>query len=301
MIVQGSIAVLGLVCSALPIAATSSGAHATQTEAQVEATQPAFLGVEFEPRAGLGPIALRVVQKSAADTAGVRAGDRFLGIAGTATDSYEDIREILGRRRTGDSVQLVFRRQKEVHVAQAILGSRAPALSTPHDTRLSRVLAVLAPQPGQVFADIGFGRGWLSIALAEAVGQEGLVYAVEIHSPEVEGMQARGIPNIRAVLSKPDDVSLPEQSLDRAVLHDVASHVRDHARPAFYASVGRALKSDGHLTIFGPHGSARAMLDELAGYGFHAEDEEALKGLSNDELDERLAAGIRFYYRKFPN
>ena len=86
-------------------------------------------------------------------------------------------------------------------------------------------------------------------------------------------------------------------SLDTAMLHDVASHVGRSVRPAFYQTVARALKPSGRLVIFGPHGSARSMLDELREYGFIPIDDDELATLSEDALDRRLDAGIVFRYR----
>ena len=99
------------------------------------------------------------------------------------------------------------------------------------------------------------------------------------------------------VFSASDDVLLPENSLDTAMLHDVASHVNRSGRPRFYESVARALKADGRLVIFGPHGKARSMLDELVEYGFRAVNAGELDGLSSQDLDARLEQGIVFTHR----
>ena len=145
--------------------------------------------------------------------------------------------------------------------------------------------------PGQVIADIGAGTGWLSEAIAEAVGTDGIVYAVEIQERLVRQLYRFASPNVVPVLSVPDDVSLPQDSLDTAMLHDVASHVRRSARPRFYQSVARALRPNGRLVIFGPHGKARKMLNELREYGF-VPVEEGEPG----DLDQWLAHGIVFRY-----
>ena len=65
----------------------------------------------------------------------------------------------------------------------------------------------------------------------------------------------------------------------------------------FYASVARALKTEGRLVIFGPHRRAREMLDELRGFGFYPENERKLDELDKRELDAQLKSGIRFRYR----
>ena len=80
------------------------------------------------------------------------------------------------------------------------------------------------------------------------------------------------------------------------MLHDVASHVNRSDRPRFYQTVARALKPGGRLVIFGPHGSARSMLDELRDYGFIPVDDDELATLSHDALDRRLDTGIVFQH-----
>jgi len=247
---------------------------------------------------GPGVLVTRVVPKSAADVAGLRARDRVIGIAGAATDTPDDVRDIIGKHEVGDSVLLVFRRGSELHVVETSLGERQAETMVQRPTKVAGVLDVLRAKKGHVIADIGFGRGWLALGLADVVGPKGLIYAVEIERSKVELMQTQGIPNIKAIHSKKDDVALPGQSLDIAVLHDVASHVSKAGRPSFYASITRALKSDGRLVVFGPHGKARAMLDELALYGFHAENEAELDELPVEELDKHLKAGIRFLYKE---
>ena len=166
----------------------------------------------------------------------------------------------------------------------------------PHAVFYPIVSEVLDVQPGQVIADIGSASGWLSEAIAETLGTDGLVYAVEIKESHVRSLRARSIPNVVPVFSVADDVSLPANSLDTAMLHDVASHVDQAARPRFYESVARALKRNGKLVIFGPHGKARSMLDELREYGFVPPDDEALAALPREDLDERLQQGIVFRY-----
>ena len=160
------------------------------------------------------------------------------------------------------------------------------------------VIRVLDLRPGLVVADIGCGTGWLSAEVAKALSPGGRVYAVEIQKAKVEQVRRRGVANIVAVHSKPDDVSLAENSIDVAFLHDVASHVKRRVRPAFYASIALALRPHGRLVIFGPHGKAESMLEELRRYRFIPEREAELAKMSRRELNRQLKQGIRFRYRK---
>jgi protein-L-isoaspartate O-methyltransferase len=160
--------------------------------------------------------------------------------------------------------------------------------------RTAHVIEVLQARPGQVIADIGCGSGWLAEAIAERVGAEGTVYGLEIQERLVRRLRRWSGPNVVPVFSAPHDVCLPEACLDTAMLHDVASHVARRARPRFYQSLERALKPDGRLVVFGPHGEADTMLRELRRYGFIPVDDDELAGLSPEDLDQQLNDGIVF-------
>lgn len=160
--------------------------------------------------------------------------------------------------------------------------------------RAAHVIRVIGARQGQSIADIGCGDGWLSAAIAKVVGPDGTVYAVEISESSLRQVRQRLVANIKPVLSKKNDVSLPPDSLDTALLHDVADHVQKSARPKLYAGIARALKSEGRLFIFDPHGKAERHLKELAKYGFVPDTDDDLTQLSKAQLDARLQTGIRF-------
>ena len=178
-----------------------------------------------------------------------------------------------------------------------MLYKQAGCVETRQDgTQASNVIEVLDVKPGQVIADIGCGSGWLAEAIASVLGDDGLVYAVEIQEDHIRSLQRSASPNVVPVLSLPDDISLPANSLDTAMLHDVASHIDRSGRPRFYESLARALKPGGHLAIFGPHGGATRMLSEVRGYGFIPTNDAELTELSPEELDEKLEEGIVFLH-----
>ncbi|MEE8143606.1 MAG: methyltransferase domain-containing protein, partial [Planctomycetota bacterium] len=187
--------------------------------------------------------------------------------------------------------------QENLHRVLAQLQARSKEPKKGRKGRAAHVLEVLDLRPGYVAADIGCGNGWLSEAVAKSVGPQGKVFAVDIRESSISKVLERELPNVEPVLSVEDSVTLPVDSLDVAFLHDVAAHVEKKARSRFYASIGRALKPAGRLIIFDPHGDAKEHLQELERYGFLPEQREELSGLSWDELDVQLKAGIRFRYQ----
>ncbi len=249
-----------------------------------------FLGVEMGGARAGGVAITRTIPGSAAAEAGLEAGDVLVRIAGEPMDTSDRVAAAVLRHRPGEQLELALLRDGELLEKVVTLGRRLES-NRRGGSRAAPVIKVLDVQPGQVIADIGSGSGWLSEAIAETLGTDGLVYAVEIDETHVRRLRRWSNPNVVPVFSVPDDVSLPENSLDTAMLHDVASHVDRAARPRFYESVARALKREGRLFIFDPHGGARSMLDELREYGFVPLGDEA-----EGDLDRRLQNGIVFRY-----
>ena len=175
------------------------------------------------------------------------------------------------------------------------LACSAAAAGWPHED--AELLRVLDLKPGMMIADIGCGNGRIAALVAGEVGPEGLVFAVEIDEKRVTQVLERGIPNVLAVLSMPNDVSLEPASLDLAFMHDVAAHVEQAARPEFYSSLARALKPQGVLVIFGHHADTHKIFEEVGRYGFRPEDPGATAELTAHDLDALMEAGVRFRYQ----
>lgn len=99
--------------------------------------------------------------------------------------------------------------------------------------QINRVMDTLGIEPGKSVADIGAGSGWFTVRAGKRVGENGTVYAVDIN-PEAtryvnERAQKEHLPNVKTVLSQPDDPLLPVHSVDAVLLlktyHEVAHPV----------------------------------------------------------------------------
>ncbi|MFN2509719.1 MAG: methyltransferase domain-containing protein [Chthoniobacterales bacterium] len=96
--------------------------------------------------------------------------------------------------------------------------------------QIEHVMDLLGLKEGSRVADIGAGSGWFSVRAARRVGKSGVVYAVEINRDYLRHIKQRAarekLPNVRAVLGKPDDPRLPPRSVDAVLLlkayHEVA-------------------------------------------------------------------------------
>jgi SAM-dependent methyltransferase len=248
-----------------------------------------FLGVQLGASREGGVRIDRVVDDSAASRGGIEAGDVLLVFDGTAVHTADRLGEAISARRPGDDVEVVLLRAGERVTTRVELGRRPPE---DRRERAAHVIEVLGVRPGQAIADIGCGSGWLAAAIAEAAGPEGTVYAVEIQARLVRRLHRRAGATVVPVLSAPDDVCLPADCLDTAMLHDVASHIDRDARSGFYRSLARALRPGGRVVVFGPHGRADSMLAELRVHGLVPVDADALSALAPADLDRRLEDGI---------
>ncbi len=115
----------------------------------------------------------------------------------------------------------------------------------------NEVLASVELREGDIVADIGAGTGLYSLLFADAVGQSGHVYAVDIEPLFLDLINRRaedlGLYNITAVLGRQNDVSLPEQSVDVVFVADTYHYFEN--REEIMRTVMKALKPGGSLII----------------------------------------------------
>ena len=265
-------------------------AGAADTASVEGAEARAFIGIAMGGSSDGGTRVESVIPGTAAEKSGLAAGDVILRIDDTPTDSPRRVREAIASLHPGDEIEIELLRSGELRKIRLELGPRPEELELRRE-RADHVLEVLRLRPGQDVADIGCGSGWLSEAIATELDGSGKVYAVEVDENHVESLRRRALPGVVPVLSEPGDVSLPEGSVDIAMLHDVASHIDRDARESFYLSVRRALRHGGRLVVFGPHGEAETMLEVLRANGFVPLD-DGLATLDADELDRHLSDGI---------
>jgi hypothetical protein len=252
-----------------------------------------FMGIEMGAVIDGGVPITRIIPNTAAERFGLEVGDVILSVDESPTGSPALVGGAVTSRQPGDVIEIELVRSGERRTIRLELGIRPGDLELRRE-RADLVLDVLQLRPGLDVADIGCGSGWLSEAIAIELDGNGTVYAVELDEERIESLKRRALPGVVPILSKPGDISLRKRSLDIAMLHDVASHVDEDVRASFYDSVKRALRRGARLVVFGPHGEAETMLEVLRDHGFEPVDEQALAGLSTDDLDRRLDEGIVF-------
>jgi ubiquinone/menaquinone biosynthesis C-methylase UbiE len=116
---------------------------------------------------------------------------------------------------------------------------------------MPRLQAALGLRTGMMVADVGAGRGQLTLALAAAVGPTGHVFSSEIDLARMAALREKvvqaGLRNVTVVEAKASDSGLPAGCCDAIVLRRVYHHVTDPA--ATNASLLRALRPGGVLAV----------------------------------------------------
>lgn len=109
----------------------------------------------------------------------------------------------------------------------------------------------LQVKPGMVICDLGCGNGYHTLPLAEAVGETGKIYGVDVQPEMIEMLQkrieAKGIKNIEPIQGLYHDPKLPPNTCDMILLVDV---YHEFSHPVqMLAGMRAALKPDGLLVL----------------------------------------------------
>jgi ubiquinone/menaquinone biosynthesis C-methylase UbiE len=96
---------------------------------------------------------------------------------------------------------------------------------------MPRLRHELALNPGMSVADVGAGRGELTVALAAEVGPSGQVFSSDIDTQALEQIRARiaaaALQNVKVVQAHARDTGLPTHCCEAVVLRRVYHHLSD--------------------------------------------------------------------------
>lgn len=117
--------------------------------------------------------------------------------------------------------------------------------------KIDEVVRCLQLRPGDVVADIGAGTGAYTIPFAQAVAPTGRVFGVDIHQDLLDYIDSKAsrenVRNLRTILAKLDDPSLPKDQVDVAFFNDVFHNTND--REAYLKVLASYLKPTGRIVI----------------------------------------------------
>lgn len=128
-----------------------------------------------------------------------------------------------------------------------------------------KVLQKLGIEEGQTVLDFGCGPGSYTVPAARMVGEEGRVYALDVHPLAIKVVREKankeGLSNITTILSD-RDTKLPDESMDVVLFYDTIHMIR-HKR-ALLEELHRVMKPNGLLSIWVGHMKVDDVL-EIAG------------------------------------
>src|SRR5688572_12962808 len=119
------------------------------------------------------------------------------------------------------------------------------------EERPELLIAALHIRRGATVADIGSGTGYFTWRLAEQVGTQGKVYAVDVQQSMLDltraAVEQRKLSNVEYVLATERSTRLPERSVD---LVFIAYAYHEFGDPeGMMASIRRALKPGGRVVV----------------------------------------------------
>jgi ubiquinone/menaquinone biosynthesis C-methylase UbiE len=113
------------------------------------------------------------------------------------------------------------------------------------------ITRILELKPGMAVADVGAGTGLFTRLIADAVGDRGRVFAVDVSKAFLDHIareaKTRGQTQIETIRGTQDSTNLPAGSVDLIFLCDVYHHLEKHEK--ILASIHQALRVHGVLVV----------------------------------------------------
>ena len=168
------------------------------------------------------------------------------------TLTSEDIDQLVAYLRTLRTLWPLNPGLVERDIAPAT--ENAPFFNRPQrdkEERPEQLLSALQIRPGATVADIGSGTGYFTWRLAQHVGRQGKVYAVDVQQSMLDltkaAVAAHKLSNVEYVLATDSSPRLPERSVDFVF---IAYAYHEFGDPdAVMAAIRRALKPGGRVLV----------------------------------------------------
>ena len=121
-------------------------------------------------------------------------------------------------------------------------------------------------QPGMTVVDYGCGPGRYTTEFARLVGDEGVVYAVDLLDIALEQtgkrLEKMGVCNVNLVKADGYDTGIPDGAADMVFAIDMIHHIDDI--PALLREIWRISTPDASLVFSGGHMSRRAVKTKVS-------------------------------------
>lgn len=113
------------------------------------------------------------------------------------------------------------------------------------------VVASLGLMPGDIVADLGSGGGYFTYPMAEAVGEGGRIYAVDVDESLLAYVasqaEKRGLPQIETVLAPEAGLGLPDAAVNLIFLSNVFHHLPDQVE--YFRRARSTLRDQGRIAV----------------------------------------------------
>ena len=133
-----------------------------------------------------------------------------------------------------------------------------------------KLLKAAGLKPGQKVLEVGCGPGFFTIPAAKIVGNEGFIYAVDVHPLAIKRVQKKvergGIKNVSPVLANASNTGLPDRSIDLAFLFGlryIAGGLEN-----VIVEMRRILRPGAVLSFEKTRGSQERLIEEVERGGF---------------------------------
>lgn len=150
-------------------------------------------------------------------------------------------------------------------------------------------------KPGSQVADIGCHEGYMTFKLSTAVGEKGLVYAVDVEQNKLDQLKINQeqskVKNVIAIKGDYDDPKLPVNSLDAVIIVDTYHEMDDH--DAILQHVMKALKPGGRFVVCEPIAEERRKM-------LRADQERKHELGMSYALDDLVKAGFTIIKKQDP-
>ena len=147
------------------------------------------------------------------------------------------------------------------------------------------VVSALAIGPADKVADIGAGGGYFVPYLADAVGDSGKVYAVDVETDVIDALRKRfaGDPRVNVVLGRYADPLLDDGSIDLVVIVNTYHHIAN--RNDYFVRLRGDLAESGRVAIIEPDGALEGL------YSLFTHNEHI--SFADSVIEEMRSAGYR--------
>lgn len=140
-----------------------------------------------------------------------------------------------------------------------------PILKNPY-----KILRAAGLKLGQKVVEVGCGPGFFTIPAANIVGNEGVVYAVDVHPLAIDKVkkkiETKRIKNVLPIHANASDTGLPGGSIDLAFMFGLPYIVG--GKENVISEIYRILKPGGVLSLKKSRQAEKKLIDELVIGGF---------------------------------